>query len=56
MASMFICNTGFHAVLLRQSSRCEKDVWEIEKIEKYRQANVYVEICMILCVCMCMCE
>ena len=39
---MFICDPEFHATLLRQSSSRE----EIEKIEKYSQANVYVEICM----------
>ena len=32
---MFICDPGFHATLLQQSSGSEKDVWEIKKIEKY---------------------
>ena len=32
----------------------KKDIWEIEKIEKYNEVNDYVEICMDLCVFLCL--
>ena len=45
-------------------SQRKKDIWEIEKFEKYNQKNVYVSItynsirvcmCVYVCVCVCVC-
>ena len=47
IAWVFICDPGFHAALLQQSSDKEENIWEIKKIEKYGQVNVYIVICIL---------
>ena len=47
---MFICNPGFHAIFIQQSSGRKRKI--LKKSKKYSRKNVYVRImCNFLCVC-----
>ena len=55
----FICHPGFHVAEPNNDNHQagKKNIWEIEKIEKYSQKNVYVGICMdFWCACVCVCK